>query len=343
MGTSQLSSIRVPTVSTPTSLSLPDNVRRSVIETRRGSFAALEAMPGTGVCERQPAVLVPGFTGSKEDFLAILHQLGAAGRRVLAIDQRGQYQTPGPDDPAAYAIRELGADVAAVVDAVAVRVTGAAAGHDGSAGGADGAEPGRVHLVGHSFGGLVVREALLGGARQVGSVTFMSSGPANLTGPAAAELTSLLGYLDGSSPEVMRHTIEQVWDTALRPQAEASGVKPDIVAFLRERMLGNSPVGLQVMAQYLLRAPDRTTELAGHLHAPVLVLYGELDDKWAPVAQEEMASRLGAERVCIPAAAHSPAVDAPETTASALNSFWHTAEGGPDQARQRAGQEAYRG
>ncbi len=45
----------------------------------------------------------------------------------------------------------------------------------------------------------------------------------------------------------------------------------------------------------------------------------------------------------IPGAAHSPAVEAPETTASALNAFWHAAEGGPDQARQRTGTEAYRG
>jgi pimeloyl-ACP methyl ester carboxylesterase len=319
-------------VSTPTSLSLPDGVRRSVIETRRGSFAALEAMPGSGVCERQPAVLVPGFTGSKEDFLAILHQLGAAGRRVLAIDLRGQYQSPGPDDPGAYAIRELGADVAAIVDAMAVR-----------AGGAGDGELGAVHVVGHSFGGLVVREALLGGARHVGSVTFMSSGPAQLTGPAADELIALLGYLDGESPEVMRNTIEKIWDSVLAPQAVAAGVEPDIVAFLRDRMLANSSVGLQVMARYLLRAPDRTSELAGGLHVPVLVLYGEDDDKWEPAAQEEMAGRVGAERVCIPGAAHSPAVDAPETTASALNRFWHAAEGGPDQARQRAGTEAYRG
>jgi pimeloyl-ACP methyl ester carboxylesterase len=325
-------------VSTPTSLSLPDNVRRTVIETSRGGFAALEAMPGTGVCERQPAVLVPGFTGSKEDFLAILHQLGAAGRRVLAIDLRGQYQTPGPDDPAAYAIGELGADVAEIVAAVAARVA-APAGPPGP----DGIGLGPVHLVGHSFGGLIVREAMLSGAASVGSVTLMSSGPAQLTGPAAAELTSLLSYLDGNSPEVMRHTIEQVWDTALGPQAAAAGVEPEIVAFLRERMLGNAPVGLQVMAQYLLRAPDRTTELAGALHVPVLVLYGENDDKWEPAAQEEMAGRLGASRVCIPGAAHSPAVEAPETTASALNVFWYAAEGGPDQARQRTGTEAYRG
>jgi pimeloyl-ACP methyl ester carboxylesterase len=171
----------------------------------------------------------------------------------------------------------------------------------------------------------------------------MSSGPARLTGPAADELTTLLSYLDGSGPEVMRHTIEQIWDSALGPQAAAIGVAPDIVAFLRERMLANSPIGLQVMAEYLLRAPDRTTELTGQLHAPVLVLYGEDDDKWEPAAQEEMAGRLGAQRVCIPAAAHSPAVDAPETTASALNVFWHAAEGGPDQARQRAGHRAYQG
>ena len=41
---------------------------------------------------------------------------------------------------------------------------------------------------------------------------------------------------------------------------------------------------------------------------------------------DALAERLRAQRVCIPGATHSPAVEAPETTASALNSFWNAAE-----------------
>jgi pimeloyl-ACP methyl ester carboxylesterase len=345
-------------VSTPTSLRLPDGVRRATIETSRGAFTVLEAMPGIGVCERQPAVLVPGYTGSKEDFLAILDLLAAAGRRVIALDQRGQYETPGPSDPGAYAIAELGADVAAVIDAVAARVAGPAgpasvtgpaasalagingARANGAAGGVHrGAGRGPVHVLGHSFGGLVVREAVLAGASGIGSITLMSSGPGRLTGPAAAELTGLIARLEEGGPDTLRRTVERVWDSAMEPQFVSAGVDPQIVAFLRRRMLCNSPVGLKVMGHYVLTAPDRTAELARSADVPVLVLYGEDDDKWEPAAQEEMAARLSAERVCIPAAAHSPAVDAPETTASALNSFWHRAEVPSDDRGRAADRE----
>jgi pimeloyl-ACP methyl ester carboxylesterase len=347
-------------VSTPTSLRLPDGVRRTAIETSRGAFAVLEAMPGTGVCERQPAVLVPGYTGSKEDFLAILHQLAAAGRRVIAIDLRGQYETPGPNDPGSYAIAELGADAAAIIDAVAARVAGTTPlGADGAGpGGTDGAGAARgaasngnrgpvhvgnrgpVHVLGHSFGGLVVRETVLAGASGIGSLTLMSSGPARLTGRAGAELAGLLATLDGGGPHTLRRTIERVWDSQMGPQAVAAGVDHQIAGFLRERMLRNSPAGLRAMGHYLLNAPDRTAELARHVQAPVLVLYGEDDHRWEPAAQEEMAARLSAERVCIPGAAHSPAVEAPETTASALNAFWHAAEAAADGRGRAAGREA---
>ena len=113
-------------MSTPKALQLPSGVRRLTIETSRGKFAALEALPLSGIHERQPALLVPGYTGSKEDFLLILQALAAAGRQVVAIDMRGQFETPGADDAAAYQLGALAADVALVADWLS-------AGHDGAA------------------------------------------------------------------------------------------------------------------------------------------------------------------------------------------------------------------
>ena len=91
-------------------------------------------------------------------------------------------------------------------------------------------------------------------------------------------------------------------------------------------MLSNDPYGLVLMARHMLTAADRTAELARLDQIPMLVIYGENDNAWSPAAQENMARRLGARRLCIPAAVHSPAVEAPATTAGALTQFWDAAE-----------------
>ena len=306
-------------MSTPTSLELPDGVRRTTIRTARGAFAALEAAPASGVCERDAALLVPGYTGSKEDFLAILDLLADDSRHVVAIDMRGQFETPGAGDPGGYAAAALGADIVAIMRAIGAR-----------------------HLVGHSYGGLIGREAVLAAAgAEFASFTLMSSGPGALTGRRARDLRAMLAALgvtgDGSGgggggggerpdKDALRAGIAELWRSHLEPEASAAGVPGDIVAFLGRRMLGNDPDGLVLMAAHMLAAPDRTAELARLDQLPMLVIYGEDDNTWSPVAQENMARRLGARRLCIPAAVHSPAVEAPTTTASALTQFWDAAE-----------------
>ena len=309
-------------MSTPKALQLPSGVRRLTIETSRGKFAALEALPPSGVHERQPALLVPGYTGSKEDFLLILQALAAAGRQVVAIDMRGQFETPGADDAAAYQLGALAADVATVADWLGEGYDGA----PGSPGvsGASGSQG--IHLLGHSLGGLVTREVLLARAAQISSLTLLSSGPGALTGPRAQILQGLLAELDGTAPEALGAEVERIWQTRMEPEATMGGVPPMIIDFLRTRLLSSSPTGLRAMAEALLTCPDRTTALAKLDAVPVMVLYGENDDAWEPAAQEDMAARLRAQRVCIPAAAHSPAVEAPETTASTLTSFWNATE-----------------
>jgi pimeloyl-ACP methyl ester carboxylesterase len=327
-------------VSTPSTLELPVGVRRTTIRTARGAFAALEAVPASGVCERDAALLVPGYTGSKEDFVAILDLLADRSRQVVAIDMRGQFETEGAREPGDYAAAALGADILAVMN-----------------------ETGARHLVGHSYGGLIGRETVLGEPDAgFASFTLMSSGPAALTGPRAHELRAMLtalgigetpddalgapapgdrvpgddqapgvGTPDGWGPlkaAALRDGIADVWHAHLEPQAVAAGVPAPIVAFLGRRMLANDPAGLVLMARHMLTAPDRTAELA-RLDLPMLVIYGEDDNAWSPAAQETMAQRLGARRLCIPAAVHSPAVEAPATTASALTQFWDAAEATP--------------
>jgi pimeloyl-ACP methyl ester carboxylesterase len=288
-------------MSTPISLELPAGTRRATVETARGSFAALDAMPAAGPCELGTALLVPGYTGSKEDFIAILGELAAAGRRVIAIDLRGQYQTAGPDDPAGYDLAELGADITAVAEA-----TGAS------------------HLLGHSFGGLVARAAVLDGYRP-SSLTLLSSGPAALPGARAEDLHRLLNFLDGTPTADLKGKVAEMWFGSLKRQAVKAGVAAPVIAFLEQRTLANNPTGLVTMAAQLLKAEDRTDDLAAR-SIPTFVLYGEDDNAWPTEQQRDMAARLNAERTCIPAAAHNPNVEAPATTAHALTTFWNAAE-----------------
>ncbi|MFC6081426.1 alpha/beta fold hydrolase [Sphaerisporangium aureirubrum] len=285
-------------MSTPRFLTLPPGVRSEQIETPVGTFAALEALPIHGVPERLPALLVPGLTGSKEDFIAILQTLAQAGRRIVAIDMRGQYETKGPDDPAAYTCEALGEDIDHVAAAVG------------------GGEP--VHLVGHSFGGLVTREAVIGGATKLASNTLMSSGPAGIMGQREKLCRALLRTL----PEV---GLDYLWTNRLEPDAMAAGVPDDILAFLRTRMFANSLTGLTTMAAQVLEAVDRIDDLR-QVDVPTLVLYGEHDDGWTPISQAEMADRLEADCFVVPGAVHSPAVEAPETTAHTLTRFWNQSE-----------------
>lgn len=303
-------------MSTPRSLEMPDHVRSATLQTARGTFAVLEAKPCRGVTYRKPALLVPGFTGSKEDFLAILEPLASAGRHVYAIDQRGQYQSPDAADRAGYAAAELAADVLAIADAVADGVDG-------------------VHLVGHSMGGLIAREAVLTRPASSLSLTLLGSGPGAIGGERAAALTDLLAMLDPSNGSIaddraeLASQVRVLWHDQLEPQARADGTDDHVIAFLRERTLRTCPIHYIAVARYLLSCADRTDELAAVTTAtnlPTLVVYGENDDAWPTEEQDQMAKRLGADRACIPGAAHSPAVEAPVTTSAILTQFWNAAE-----------------
>jgi pimeloyl-ACP methyl ester carboxylesterase len=289
----------------PVSLAIgPDDLRQlarhdATARTFPGAAGPLAALDTGGEASLGTALLVAGYTGSKEDFAPILAPLAAAGVRAVAIDQRGQYESPGPDDPAAYSVDVLAGDVLLV--AALLRGEGR----------------GPLHLLGHSFGGLVCRGAVLADPAAFGSLTLLGSGPSRLTGRRAQLLDHLAPLLEAGGVSLVHETMEQLAMTDPRARAVPAPTRE----FLSRRFLRNSGAGLRGMADAMLSEPDRVDELAA-TPVPVLVAHGEADDAWLPHVQADMARRLGARHEVIEGAIHSPAVENPARTVEVLLGFW---------------------
>lgn len=274
---------------------LPAGVRHREV----AGLAAVEHGPDGAA--RGTVLLLPGFSGSKEDFGPLLGPLAAAGWHTVALDLRGQHDSPHPADPDGCSVAALAADVLAVLDELAVP----------------------VHLVGHSFGGLVARRVVLQRPDDAASLVLMASGPQALRGPRVDVLAFLPALIQAGG---MRAVADA---SAALASADRLGrpLSDEVRDFLHHRWMSTSPATVLGMAAALVAEPDLVAELRA-TGVPVLVLHGEADDAWAPQVQREMAERLGSAYAVVPASVHSPAAENPEATAAALLAFWAAGPGG---------------
>jgi len=273
-------------MSTPRTLHVPDGVEPAILETSRGAFAVQTVRVDA---PRAHVLLVPGWTGGKDDFTQLLPHLAEAGFDVTTYDQRGQYETPGaPDDD--YSLAGLAADAAAVAAAVAD-------------------EP--AHVLGHSFGGLVVQTAAIEHTARWHSIALLCTGPGAL-GVSDRRPLQQMADAFGVVPMLEIHRARQV--------ANGSANPPEIEEFLERRFVANSPDSLRAMTLHLLDAPDRIDEVAA-TGLPAWVGYGELDDAWPLPVQDDMARRLGTTAVVLPGLGHSPNVEDPAALAAAWLPF----------------------
>jgi pimeloyl-ACP methyl ester carboxylesterase len=281
----------VPGVSIPPFLTLPDGVKHQIVETDQGVFATLDNELATSATVGT-ALLVPGFTGSKEDFISLLEPLARRRIRAVAIDLAGQYESPVTEG-ADLSVAGLASGVWAI--AASLR------------------RP--LALVGHSFGGLVVREAILSNPLAADALVLIASGPAAVPAPQQQVLHQFAQVMSG-------YGLEAVWQGKQAMDA-ASGVSappPDIDTFLARRFLSNDRRALAAMIVELCEAHDRTDALAT-VTPEVVTIIGELDDVWPLREQRDMAGRLGARVVQLSSAGHSPVIDEPEAVADAIASL----------------------
>ncbi len=274
---------------------LPEAARLDTLRVNEWSLGIAILEPTAA--HRGNVLLVPGFTSSRSTFFCIMQQLADAGYRVVAMSQRGQPYSQGPDSPEGYSLAELGSDLIGVIDALGWN------------------DP--VHLLGHSFGGLVAAEAVIKAPTRWASLTLWNSGQQNM-GVDKGMAEGLAGLREHGPRALWVH---DRLASGQDPDADLRGELNTIEQFYYDRMMTTHPAQLDAGLDHLASQVDRVDELRA-TGVRTLVSHGDADDAWPINQQRADAERLGARYVVIANAGHSAHQDNPADAVSALTAFW---------------------
>lgn len=272
---------------------LPERALRGHVEIDGYKLATISIEPeGEHV---GTALLVPGYTSSADTFNMLLQPLSERGYKVVTFSQRGQCLSEGPDVTAGYELPRLGQDIHEVIQKLGL--------------GTD------VHLLGHSFGGVVSIEAVLQDHSPFASLTMWNSGPRNMGGDLLEQRYGLLEH----GPRA--YYVGSQLAAGKDPEADLKGELNVIEQYYYDRLMSTNPAQLEAGINILIDQVDRTLELS-RTGIPVLVSHGANDDAWPIEMQRVMAEQLGADYWVIANAGHSAHADRTHASAQLLATFW---------------------
>lgn len=238
-------------------------------------------------------VLVPGVSGSKEDFVLVLPVLAAAGYYVQSYDLAGNYESadaaPPVGTPYSY---ELFAD-----DLIAFLETG-----------------GPAHLLGYSFAGTIAQIVTVQRPELVRSLALLATPPRPGNGFRGVKILGPFTWMatGGVGASLMRWGI--VTNKNRVPQTRLD--------FVRLRF---EKTTMRSMAD-IIRLMKRAPELRPHLRdaaIPKLVAVGS-HDLWPVELHAELAERIDA-RLAVYDTGHSPCETTPNQLARDLLALYESA------------------
>jgi pimeloyl-ACP methyl ester carboxylesterase len=251
----------------------------------QGEPVAVKVYQGSNF--KADAILVHGFTGSKEDFDFIAPLLADRGYRVITFDNRGQHQSPHSLREDAYSTASIARDIIELMATFKMS---------------------RPHLFGHSLGGVIAQVAVADAPDTFASLTVMCSGPEPRSD--TSDLQFMLENFPG-------HTMESAWDKFMAP----GSISHPRIDLMKSRWLASDLRSVLTHAKILATFASRTKEIAATGIA-AHVIYGDGDDRWPLEMQDQMAEELSAPVTVIKDAGHCPNEDQPEATAKAVADFW---------------------
>jgi pimeloyl-ACP methyl ester carboxylesterase len=239
--------------------------------------------------EGTPVVLSPALHTTHENWRPQVAPFVAAGHRLVLWDYRGHGLSDAPDDPAAYSMERVVADLAELLDAMA---------------------PGRpVVLGGLSFGGLASLHFALRFPERVRALLLVDTGP---------------GF---KNPEARKRWEESVERTA--SAIERKGLEVFVAGRAAETLVGRWPELPAARAAARAIAAQRPHGLAhfgrrvagpalpvidelARIDAPALVVVGEHDEPYLRAAEVLAAKLPRADSVVIAGAGHIVNLEQPE-------------------------------
>lgn len=259
---------------------LPQGAERGRFEAPSGTLATVSM----GEQGNPRVLLVPGATGSKEDFLLMLPELAAAGYFVLSCDIAGQYESAaaGPENlvpPRAHYDYELFSD-----DLIAMLDAG----------------DGPSHVVGYSFAAIVAQLAFSRRPEKFRSLTLISCPPEpGHTFRGIRRIGRFSTRINGRVGATL-----MIWGI----RSNVIGVAPNRMRFVNSRFRFTRRSSVRDILVLMQHAPDLRNVLAA-APLPKFVAVGE-HDLWPLALHRRFAQSIGA-RIAVYRGGHSPSETSP--------------------------------
>ena len=273
---------------------LPDGAVRGTFDAPSGPLATLSM----GTPGNPRVLLIPGATGSKEDFVLMLPELAAAGYFALSCDIAGQYESAaaGPENlvpPRAHYDYELFTDdLLAMLDA----------------------DDGAAHVVGYSFAAIVAQVAFFRRPEKFRSLTLLSCPPQ--PGQSFRGIQRIGRFSSWAGPRV--GTALFIWGV----RVNVVRVPPNRIRFVNHRFRFTRRSSVRDIVGLMQNAPDLRAVLAA-ASLPKFVAVGE-HDLWPLALHRRFAQSIGA-RIAVYRGGHSPSETSPHQMSRDLIALYGSA------------------
>jgi pimeloyl-ACP methyl ester carboxylesterase len=248
--------------------------------------------------EGMPVVLSPALHTTHENWRPQVAPLVSAGYRVVLWDYRGHGLSDAPDDPAAYSMQRVVADLADVLDSLA---------------------PGRLAVLGGlSFGGLASLHFALRFPERVRALLLVDTGP-GFKNPEARKRWEESALRTASALE--RKGLEAF--VASRASETLVGRRPELPAAraARRAIAAQRPHGLAHFGRRVAAPALPVIDDLARIDVPALVVVGEHDQPYLRSAEVLAAKLPRAESVVIADAGHIVNLEQSEAFDAAMLRF----------------------